>query len=405
MVEKKVSQFIVFAFFSLARGIMRDSKIEEQGTVEGDLTQQNPDEKLQTKDYSFHIEQLAFAYQGKRVKAEIRHHASDFKVNEVLSFDPSGSGEHLFLQVQKTDCNTQWVIRHLQKTFQLPSKDIGYAGKKDRHSESTQWFSLHLPGKEVDPYLLQNEQLKLINCIRHNKKLRVGSIKQNQFKIILRNLSCDIDQKLINSVRQGGVPNYFGAQRFGHQAKNLNLADKLFKQQITIKNREKRSMAISSGRSFLFNLILSKRVSNNTWKELIDGDALNLSGSHSFFIQQKATEQEQTRINQGDLHICGTLLGNKASDTTLLANRIEEEVFTRYPRWQQALQRLSVTTQMRPFGCIPSDFSWQQKGGVAEIGFSLESGCYATAVLRELFNFSDIASERVQAAYQGGDEK
>ncbi|MDQ7050488.1 MAG: tRNA pseudouridine(13) synthase TruD [Enterobacterales bacterium] len=350
--------------------------------------------------FSQHIKQLATAYQGQQIKADIRYKSSDFIVNELLSFEPCGSGEHLFLQIQKTDCNTQWVIRHLQKTFQLTSKDVGYAGKKDRHSVSTQWFSLHLPGKEVDAHLLENEQLKLVGFIRHNRKLRVGSIKQNQFKLILRNLSAMPEPALIDKLMTNGVPNYFGAQRFGHQAKNLALADKLFKQQINIKNREKRSMAISSGRSFLFNLILSKRVADKTWNQALDGDALNLAGSHSFFIQDKVSVKEQQRIDKGDLHICGTLLGNKASEVSQLAKSLEEQVFSLYPEWRQGLQRLAVNTQMRAFRCMPKDFSYQQKDNQAQIEFSLDSGCYATSVLRELFDISDIASERAQAAYQ-----
>ena len=81
-------------------------------------------------------------------KGLFRVSASDFMVRETLSFEPSGSGEHCFLLVEKVGANTQWVAKQLAKLFAVKPVAIGYSGLKDRHSVSQQWFSVHLPGQD-----------------------------------------------------------------------------------------------------------------------------------------------------------------------------------------------------------------------------------------------------------------
>jgi len=347
-------------------------------------------------DFSEKLRTLTRVYPIPTLSAELRTHARDFKVNEILPFTPSGCGEHLFLQIEKINANTEWVAKRLQRVFGLSSREIGYAGKKDRHSIARQWFSLHLPGKEVeldtaDLNITEPQEFKILKAIRHNKKLKTGSVKENQFEIVLRNITGKIDSQNIEKISKQGVPNYFGYQRFGFDANNLLLADDYLSQKIKIKNRNQRGMIISSARSLLFNLLLSKRIENGTWTQVIDGDCLMLDGSQSYFVAKTSSDEEQSRVESGDVHISGLLPGRQASDTQFKAKQIEDDILVQYPDWLASFHRLNLTTGRRPLRCIPRNLSIEQKQNQAVIKFSLNKGCYATSVIRELVQVTDLS--------------
>ncbi len=324
-----------------------------------------------------------------QVRGDLRSSSSDFRVDEILSFQPSGEGEHLFLQVKKTDSNTEWVARQLQKQSGLTSRDIGYAGKKDRHSISTQWFSLHLPGRQVELSELAGEGYEIVTAVRHNKKLRRGSLLENKFEIILRNLTEKIDEEQLAMIARIGVPNYFGKQRFGIDANNLVMADKLLNSQIKIKNRNKRGMIISSARSLLFNLQLAQRVAENSWLTPLNGDCLMLEGTQSFFVIETLSSQDKNRFDEGDLHISGWLPGKQNSETKSEASQKEKQPLDDYSDWLTGLTRLNLDSARRAFRCIPKNLKIEQQDDWAKLSFSLGKGCFATSVIRELVDVQD----------------
>jgi tRNA pseudouridine13 synthase len=323
------------------------------------------------------------------VRGDLRSCSSDFQVDEILSFQPSGEGEHLFLQVKKTDSNTDWVARQLQKQSGLTSRDIGYAGKKDRHSISTQWFSLHLPGRQIELSELAGEGYQIMTAIRHNKKLRRGSLLENKFEIILRNLTAKIDEEQLAMIGRIGVPNYFGKQRFGIGANNLIKADELLNGRIKIKNRNKRGMIISSARSLLFNLQLAQRVAENSWLTPLNGDCLMLEGTQSFFVVEVLSNQDKNRLDDGDLHISGWLPGKQGSETKGEASQKEKQPLDGYSDWLIGLTRLNLDSARRAFRCIPKNLKIEQQDDWAKLSFSLGKGCFATSVIRELVDVQD----------------
>lgn len=342
-------------------------------------------------DFADLIDRFPTANPFPKIRGDLRTFASDFQVDEILSFQPSGEGEHLFLQVKKIDSNTDWVARQLQKQSGLTSRDIGYAGKKDRHSVSTQWFSLHLPGKEIELSDLAGEGYQIVAAIRHNKKLRRGSLLENKFEIIIRNLTGSIDETLIEKVRQVGIPNYFGKQRFGIGASNLNKADELLKGSIKIKNRNKRGLIISSARSFLFNLQLAQRVAENSWLQTVKGDCLMLAGTQSFFNVDDISTQDNARLQEGDLHICGWLPGKQKSDANSEAMIKEQESLNNYSDWLDGLTRLNLDSARRAFRCMPKNLKVEQQDDYVKFSFSLGRGCFATSVVREFVNVKDVS--------------
>lgn len=344
-------------------------------------------------DYAQMINTLPFAFGNGNIQGDIKTSNLDFKVVEELPFQPSGKGEHLFVKVTKEGCNTEWVAKQLQRFAGLSSRDIGYAGKKDRHSISTQWFSLHLPGKELDLSTFEHPSITIIDSQRHNKKLRVGSVKRNQFEIVVRNLTGLLDQNQIENISKFGFPNYFGPQRFGREFNNLEKARALLVDVVKIKNRNLKGLVISSARSLLFNLQLAERLNQNNWIKAIAGDCMILNESQSYYQLEDVTDAEQHRLDSGDTHVSGWMPGKQLSEAKSLAMESELLALNSFDKWLEGLVRLNVDSARRAYRVFPSELKIVQKGEQAHFSFSLPKGCFATSLLREFLVFNDIAAQ------------
>ena len=99
---------------------------------------------------TYNFQDLAYASGHPVTSGVLKAQNSDFRVDEIMPIVPSGEGEHLWLKIQKDGSNTDWVAQQLAKLAGVKSMSVSYAGMKDRHAVTTQWFSLHLPGME-DP--------------------------------------------------------------------------------------------------------------------------------------------------------------------------------------------------------------------------------------------------------------
>ncbi|MFQ5610281.1 MAG: tRNA pseudouridine(13) synthase TruD, partial [Woeseiaceae bacterium] len=216
--------------------------------------------------------------------AIIRTQASDFIVDEVLGFSPDGEGEHDFLVIRKTGANTAWVARQLAHYAGIPARDVGYGGLKDRHAITTQAFTVRRPGRAAPDwsrFVASGVEIRAI--ARHGRKLRRGAHKGNRFRIRLRGKELEHHSKAISEriavIRELGIPNYFGEQRFGHGGRNLELARSMFAGKRL--KRDKRSIAISAARSYIFNRTLDARVRDGSWNSLRAGDLANLDGTGS----------------------------------------------------------------------------------------------------------------------------
>ena len=233
--------------------------------------------------------------------ASIRAAPSDFVVDEVLGIEFSGGGEHDYLKIRKTGANTHWVAERLARHAGARNVDVGYSGRKDRHAVSTQWFSVAGRGT-VDWASYGDDGVEILEVCRHSRKLRRGTHRGNRFRIALRSPGLDaapreIDARL-RQLASGGVPNYFGTQRFGRAAANLDLARRAFAGQRLSRNRQ--NLAVSAARSFLFNEILSARVAGQTWNKVLSGEVANLDGSGSVFRVDEPDATIERRCNEMD---------------------------------------------------------------------------------------------------------
>ncbi len=329
----------------------------------------------------------ACAYGGAQSQGLIRQVPDDFVVNEIQSFEHSGVGEHAFVQIEKVSENTDYVARMLARFAGVRQRDVSYAGLKDRHARTTQWFSVWLPGKsDPDWTELNCETIKVLQATRHSKKLKRGSLAGNQFNIRIRDWVGDkvlLEEQLLK-IKVGGVPNYFGEQRFGRDGANISRALALFSGEKVSRNQ--RSIYLSSARSYLFNEILSARVNDKTWNMAMQGDVLIFDGSHSFFKVDELDESILNRIAALDLHPTAVLWGKaRASEEVLV---LEQQIINRFDELARGLVAFGLEQDRRALRGYVKALRWDFIGTDSlELSFTLNPGCYATSFLKEIVRF------------------
>ena len=323
----------------------------------------------------------------------LKANPEDFIVEEDLGFEPDGEGEHLLVRIRKNGCNTQFVAEQLARFAKVHPRDVSYAGLKDRHAVTEQWFCLHLPGK-TDPDLSQFdlEGCEVVRASRHRRKMRIGTLKGNAFTLVLRQISdiADVEARL-EKITQCGVPNYFGTQRFGRGGNNLVQAKRWATNEARPKERAKRSFYLSASRSALFNIIASQRLADNTVRQAMPGDALQLSGRGSWFVA-KADEFDsiQPRVENAELLVTAPLPGDGPLGTLEDAEKFELACLSEQADLLSLLKRERVEPARRAIMLLPLHLNWQRWDDVTlELKFWLSAGSYATSVVRELMNLDE----------------
>ncbi len=326
--------------------------------------------------------------------ARMRQCAEDFLVDEVLGFEPDGEGEHILLHLRKRDTNTHWLAGQLARHAGVPPRDVSYAGLKDRHAVTTQWFSLRLAGRpEPDWSLLNSELIQVLAVHRHQRKLRRGGLQGNRFQILLRDLRADPDalSERLGRLQSQGMPNYFGEQRFGHDYQNIHRFEQLLgegrRQRI---DRHLRGMLISAVRSQLFNEVLAARIERDCWSTPLPGEWFMLDGSRAGFADDPADLRLSERCRSLDIHPSGPLWGRGSPPVAGAAATLERDRLAPFDRWRDRLEHLGLAQERRSLRIRLDDLAWEIDGNgeMLRLSFFLPAGSFATVMLRELFNVS-----------------
>ncbi len=305
-----------------------------------------------------------------------------------MPFDLDGEGEHFYVLVRKTGQNTRWVAKRIAERLGISYAAVGYGGLKDRHSVAEQWFSLHLPGQaDPDPASLAVEGVEILAARRHRTKLRIGSVRANRFDITIRDLdglTKSVDARL-RLVKTGGVPNYFGAQRFGIRARNLDLVLD-GPRSLRRGGREARSFGLSALRSALFNAFLAQRVRDGSWSRCRSGEIVYDAEAHSYAGDAYA-------MTGSGRQPTGLLWGRGVNQCSGPALAIEREFFAGFPESTRMLEHHGLRMSRRPLVLMPSGLRHQRIDDHLELSFTLGRGRYATSLLREILAFTDEASK------------
>ncbi|MFO0875424.1 MAG: tRNA pseudouridine(13) synthase TruD [Phycisphaerales bacterium] len=155
----------------------------------------------------------------------IKERPEDFLVDELALYEPSGTGEHLYLRVQKTNLAHNEIVDVLQRHYRVKEEAIGFAGMKDKVAVTQQTVSIHLPGRP-DGDLPRHPRLAVLWAARHENKIRRGHLLGNRFAIRIRRidpLRAPAIRRQLRELERTGIPDYYGFQRFGYRRNNHRL--------------------------------------------------------------------------------------------------------------------------------------------------------------------------------------
>ena len=318
--------------------------------------------------------------------ALLKAECADFVVKEQLGYDMSGDGEFVAVKVRKTDCNTLFVGEQLAKFAGISARNMSYAGLKDRKAVTDQWFSLQMPGQPTPDFSqFSLEGVEILDVTRHQRKIRIGSLQGNHFEILLRNAEeTDELKERLDFLAKNGFPNYFTEQRFGRDGNNLTQALRWANGEINVKDRNKRSFYLSAARSEIFNLIVAKRIELGLAQQVLNGDILQLNGSHSWFVVDESEDlaQLQQRLAQQDVLLTAPLISEEEKS----AVDFENEIFAQHQALFALMRQERMKAARRAILMQPQHFQGQFEPNGLRLQFDLPAGSYATALIRELVN-------------------
>jgi tRNA pseudouridine13 synthase len=322
------------------------------------------------------------AYPASGACATLKLRNEDFVVTELPLQLPAGAGEHVWLEIEKNGANTAFVAQQLAQAAGVQDVDVGYAGLKDRHAITRQWFSIYLPkGETPDLTRLQHPEFSVLRQSRHVKKLRPGDLQGNHFRIVLREVRGDRDaiEANLQAVASQGAPNYFGAQRFGFEGGNVEQGRAMLAREIRVRHPKKKGIYLSAVRSFVFNEVLALRIQQGLWGQTLPGDVLDAAGRPT-----------------------GPLWGRGRVATTEQAQALENAVAERHATLCDGMEHAGLDQERRTLVASPADMAWEwPQADQLVLAFALPAGAYATAVLNEILRTTEPARQDEHVADAG----
>jgi tRNA pseudouridine13 synthase len=238
-----------------------------------------------------------------KVRGRIKTTPEDFVVEEIGAYEPCGEGDHLFVRFTKRGLTTDEAVARIARAVGVPTRDVGVAGMKDKVAVTTQTISLPLPSKgrdevEARARALSLDGITLLDARKHKNKLRTGHLTGNRFAIVVRDIEptrVDDVVSAFETVGRTGLPNAFGAQRFGRDKDNADRARAWLSGRAPApRDGRLRRLLFSALQAELFNRVLDARVANGTWSTPVIGDLVQRRLSHAFFLWTGEADDEAT---------------------------------------------------------------------------------------------------------------
>jgi tRNA pseudouridine13 synthase len=299
-------------------------------------------------------------------------------------YPPSGEGEHTFVRVEKRLCTTEEVASALARAAGVSARDVGYAGRKDRVAVATQWLSV----PRLDPshaLRLTVDGVRVLEAVRHGHKLRTGQLCGNRFQIAVRDVGageCEGARERLEHLCRVGMPNTFGAQRFGRGGRNIELGSRLLRGEGRPKDRRNARFAISALQSAVFNDVLDSRPTG--LDELETGDVAMLHSSGGQFLVEDA-ESEQPRATAFEISPTGPIFGTRVIEPGGLVALRERAALEARGISLETLQRprgIRLRGARRALRVCPKHAQIREMCDGFWLDFELPPGSYATVLIR-----------------------
>ena len=323
---------------------------------------------------------------SRPLRGELRAEVEHFEVVEELAYPPSGEGDHLFVRFRKRELNTPEAVRRIARALEVEPRDCGWAGLKDRRAVTEQWASFLFgdAAKLVDASL---EGVEVLEAVRHNHKIRTGHVKVNRFRLVVTGEgSIDAASAAMEELVRRGVPNYFGAQRFGRGGANLERAARwLLEGGRKPRKRHERKLLVSTWQSAVFNELLAARLEANELDAVVPGDLLRKEDSGGLFVSEEP-EVDGPRAAAFEVSATGPMFGDRMRWPEQVAQEREETALSRWGMEREALAsfRAAGPGTRRPYRARILAAAVEPHPAGALVTMTLPSGVYATVVMREL---------------------
>ncbi len=228
----------------------------------------------------------------------------------------------------------------------------------------------------------------------HRNKLKTGHLKGNRFRLILRTDLKVSDTDIIHQVRKrmqeletSGYPAYFGSQRFGNHGstlrEGLELLSGLRRPRRSASGGNLTRLALSAVQSAHFNLVTAERVEQDTIGQVLRGDVVIRRGGTRPFLFEGELPAPIEFLPAGPMWgpkmtlTAGQVLDSEKHHLSRLGlNGVEFEAFGKLCEGtRRPMLEFPSCVKAEP---VPGDDS------AICITFELNSGMYATTLLREL---------------------
>ncbi|WP_299428572.1 tRNA pseudouridine(13) synthase TruD [uncultured Meiothermus sp.] len=329
----------------------------------------------------------------------IRHKPRDFQVYEVPAYNPSGEGEHLFVLIEKEGLTTRAVYEFLRDRLHINESQIGVAGLKDKHALTLQWFSIPARHEVRLESLVELGGVRVLERGLHPHKLRVGHLRGNRFRILIRpsqervlELGSSVVgadarpllqrvEAILRVLERQGVPNYYGPQRFGIGGLNPVKGYELVKKGKVHTPSWLKKFLVASLQSLLFNDWLALRLQMGLFGQVIEGDvAKKHDTGGEFVVLDPATENP--RALHFEISATGALYGKKYREAEGLARILEDQILQKYELERRHFASRRGDRRLIRFPL--AEWRVEETPEGLWVSFFLPKGAYATAVLREV---------------------
>ena len=318
---------------------------------------------------------------GGIIKAMPEH----FVVEEVLPYTACGQGEHVYVTFRRTGTNTADAARILQERLNLAASDVGWGGRKDKTAVVVQTISLRCglsrPLVEIEK-ALDGLAFEILAINRHGNKIKTGHVAANRFDIIVSGIQPEALPRALaiaDRLRQTGIPNFYGPQRFGVAMRNVQRGFDLFRK----RGRVRKDLFMASVvQSALFNIWLDRRIREGNFGRLLTGDIAKKTDTGGMFrVDDDATES--ARFKAGQIVYTGPMYGYKMKAAESVAGQHEAALLDQFGLSAEDFRRLRCPGARREAILKPTDLDIAAVNDGLRFTFTLPSGAYATTVLRE----------------------
>ncbi len=171
---------------------------------------------------------------------------------------------HWALWVEKRGLSTAVVASALARWAGCAAGAVGFAGQKDRYAVTGQWFTVPRSVADPEPALPEGEGWRALRLYPAAKKWRRGDHAGNGFRLQLAGVPLEgsaLEAALpaVQARLLAPIANYFGPQRFGVGAGNLDAVQRWLATG-SLPRGVPRSFLFSAARAYLFNRLLAARI-------------------------------------------------------------------------------------------------------------------------------------------------